>query len=449
MTAATSPRPIAIWSMLAAIVVAYLVIASLYAIETPAWQVPDEPAHYNYIVQIVQTGQIPSLQAGDWNNTYLNTLKDAHFAPEAINGQLSTIRYEDHQPPLYYLAETPIAALTNDNLIAMRLFSVLIGAGVVIVAFAVIMALFPTQPILALATAAFIAFLPQHVAMMAGVENDGLTELLIGLTLWACLHYLAGAPISPIVIGLCVGLALITKVTSYSLVGVVGLTWLLYTVRMRWKLGRALQEAARFAIPALILAGIWWLHEIQMYGFPDFLGLRRHAIVVVGQQSTFNYLTQNGLSQTIRDGIVTSFHSFWGQFGWMGVPLPNSYYTVLAVFTLFCAIGAVIAFNRYRAQLSWAQRDGLIILAISGLLAIAEIVYYNLSFVQFQGRYLYPGLIAIAFCFATGLYGWLSLIPVAALPVRTVRWLTVATMFIFAILDIVALYKFIIPQLRI
>ncbi|MDI6834774.1 MAG: MarR family winged helix-turn-helix transcriptional regulator, partial [Rhizobiaceae bacterium] len=30
----------------------YLALASLYAIRTPAWQAPDEPAHYNYIRQI-------------------------------------------------------------------------------------------------------------------------------------------------------------------------------------------------------------------------------------------------------------------------------------------------------------------------------------------------------------------------------------------------------------
>ena len=41
---------------LAAILVAYLVSAVLYAWNTPAWQAPDEPAHYNYIAHIAEQG---------------------------------------------------------------------------------------------------------------------------------------------------------------------------------------------------------------------------------------------------------------------------------------------------------------------------------------------------------------------------------------------------------
>ncbi|MCB0131202.1 MAG: hypothetical protein KDD78_10145, partial [Caldilineaceae bacterium] len=37
------PRP---WLVL--ILAAYVLLGALYAINTPAWQAPDEPAHYNY-----------------------------------------------------------------------------------------------------------------------------------------------------------------------------------------------------------------------------------------------------------------------------------------------------------------------------------------------------------------------------------------------------------------
>ena len=35
--------------LLPAIVLAYLLLATLYAVYTPDWQAPDEPAHYNYV----------------------------------------------------------------------------------------------------------------------------------------------------------------------------------------------------------------------------------------------------------------------------------------------------------------------------------------------------------------------------------------------------------------
>ncbi len=178
------------WALLAVIVAGYLGIAALYAIKTPAWQVPDEPAHYNYVAQLVHTGNIPVLQSGDWNNDYLNAIKAAGFKPSALDNKLDTVRYEDSQPPLFYILEAPVFALSNGSLLAMRLLSVMFGAGVVIVAYLLLRMAFPGQPYLALATAAFIAFLPQHVAMMAGMDNDSLTELLIALTLLACTRFI-------------------------------------------------------------------------------------------------------------------------------------------------------------------------------------------------------------------------------------------------------------------
>ena len=56
------------------IVAVYAVVVVLYAIKTPAWQIPDEPAHYNYVSQVVQTGALPVLKMGDWNNDYLNAI---------------------------------------------------------------------------------------------------------------------------------------------------------------------------------------------------------------------------------------------------------------------------------------------------------------------------------------------------------------------------------------
>ena len=46
----------------ALLVIAYLGIGTLFALLTPAWQAPDEPAHYNYIAQIATTGTLPILQ---------------------------------------------------------------------------------------------------------------------------------------------------------------------------------------------------------------------------------------------------------------------------------------------------------------------------------------------------------------------------------------------------
>jgi len=170
---------------LALIVLIYLSVATLYAVKTPDWQVPDEPAHYNYIRQLATEGQWPVLQPGDYDQSYLARLTGERFPPEL---SLQAVEYEDHQPPLYYLLATPVYLLFDGALVPLRMFSVVLGAGIVLLAYAVVTEVFPQQPRIALGTAAFVAFLPQHVAMMAGVNNDSLAELWIGLALWLAIR---------------------------------------------------------------------------------------------------------------------------------------------------------------------------------------------------------------------------------------------------------------------
>src|SRR4030042_1864635 len=57
-------------SFVVLIVAAYLVIGTLYAVKTPAWQVPDEPAHYNYVRYIVEHRALPVLRSGDFDQKY-------------------------------------------------------------------------------------------------------------------------------------------------------------------------------------------------------------------------------------------------------------------------------------------------------------------------------------------------------------------------------------------
>ncbi|MSQ11017.1 MAG: hypothetical protein EXR52_08485, partial [Dehalococcoidia bacterium] len=52
---------------LAVLVGVYVLLGCLYALRTPLWQNPDEPAHYNYVRQLSTGGGVPVLQAGDYH----------------------------------------------------------------------------------------------------------------------------------------------------------------------------------------------------------------------------------------------------------------------------------------------------------------------------------------------------------------------------------------------
>ncbi len=395
--------------LLLGILVVYLFIGALFALYTPPWQVPDEPAHYNYIRILAEERRLPVLEMGDFPAGYLETLKAQRFPPEM---PIDPIRYESHQPPLYYLLAAPLFVLTGGALVPLRLFSLVLGAGVILLAYTAVRGLFPRQPLLALGTAAFVAFLPQHVAMMAGVNNDSLAELILAAVIWQ-LILLAQAESAKTVgaaraafLGGLIGLGLVTKTTDYLALPLAALA-----LGLRWRRGCA--GCGRLALlifgPALLIGLPWWVRNAVTYGGLDLLGLGRHNWVVVGQPRTSEWLAAYGAAEVARRFVQTTFQSFWGQFGWMGVVLDQRIYAGLALVSGLAGLGwvlQVVAGLRpapTRPALTPGQRDGLILLAGLVLLTLASYLWYNLTFVQHQGRYLFPALIPIGLGVTVGL----------------------------------------------
>lgn len=431
---------------LAVILAVYLVLAGLYAARTPDWQAPDEPAHYNYVRQIADEGRLPVIAPGDWQQEYQEQLKASRFAPELL-GRLDSIQYEDHQPPLYYLLLAPVYALSDGDLLALRLTSVLLGAGVVIGAWAALRAAFPGRPVLALSGAGFVAFLPQHLSILASVNNDALAELVVALTLWAVIGYLRGTSrLHPALLGVLAGVALITKTTIYFVAGIVALAVLLRGRRERRSVAAHL---AATILPALLIGGVWWARNLHVYGGADFLGLERHDAVTVGQMRTDEYIEVvlgGDERQYLENLLRTTFHSFWGQFGWMAVPLPGTVYRALWGITLALLAGAAL-FARQQGwprALDGAERDTLLLFAVTIVLVTVAFALYNLDFVQFQGRYLYPALVPLAFIVGAGLCGWAGVIGGRR---ALAEWLPLGAIAALALFAFYALQTYLVPNL--
>ena len=328
------------WLGLGIIVAVYLVIGTLYAVNTPAWQVPDEPAHYNYIRAIAQTGALPVLQVGDYDQAYLSRLTGEKFPP---NLSIEPVRYEAWQPPLYYLLAVPLFVLFGGALLPLRLFSLTLGAGIIVFTFIAVheISTHPRMNLLALAAVGFVAFIPQHVAMLAGVNNDSLSELLIAIGLWLILRELPMRR-GGWRLGLVMALAIITKSHAYVLLPATGAMLFLSWRRGRLNSGRLTfwRLVALFG-PMLVVGLIWWGRNIAVYGWPDFMATIRHNLVVADQPRTAQWLATKGALEVARLFMVTTFQSFWGQFGWMGVVMDTRVYTALLVYSGGLTLGAL------------------------------------------------------------------------------------------------------------
>ena len=168
---------------------------------------------------------------------------------------------------------------------------------------------------------ALVAFLPQHLHMLGAVNNDALAELLVGLVLLWLLRYLDGDDVPAWQLGLLVGLALLTKLTIYFLALLAPLAiWLRWRRRAEAP-SALLRMLAVYATIAAVIGGVWWLRNISVYGFPDFLGLAAHDRVVADQPRTDDYIRQHGGGVYLSQMLSTTIKSFWGQFGWMALPL--------------------------------------------------------------------------------------------------------------------------------
>ncbi|MHB1415130.1 MAG: hypothetical protein ACYC1C_07735 [Chloroflexota bacterium] len=532
---------------LAAIVTLYVAFGVAYAVKTPKWNAPDEPAHFNYLRQIATTGTLPVLQQGDYDQDYLEQLKPAQF-PDSM--PIDGVRYESHQPPLYYLLSAGLYDLTeglslNRQVAILRSFSVLLGALVLLAGYKVVREALPGSPLLAVGAVAFVAGVPMHIAMSAALNNDTLAELVLVLILLVALGGVRRGFTyrRSLLLGVLLGAALLTKVTIYSSLALAPAAllarwWLVRRTRRSGVLalrsgeegnyssvlgGPTVEEngvdgcllapigpvrlrrtgtgrtepsvptypsrsgdvqgnasrpvlsaagaaaagmrdgvtadarrgqplaggavaTSRAAEPALpvqlaivygtagLLSAWWFVRNALTYGGLDIFGLARHDAVVVGQPRTVYDLA--GLEYF----MTTTFRSFWAQFGWMGVLVDSRIYLALALLSAAATVGFAIwvwRLSRRRALYAESERLALALLGFCAVLVFGELIYYNLTFIQAQGRYLFPAIVPIGLFFVAGL---LSLVPRLLAPVA-VLGLYMALL----ALDYVCLFRFIAP----
>jgi hypothetical protein len=399
---------------LAVLLAADLAIGLAYAVATPLWQNPDEPAHYNYVAYVGQTGGLPELRGGDWDAALLDQLKTGQIAP--TDPRVRSIRYEAWQPPLYYLVAAQVLRVAPPGeLLAdvrlLRTLDVLLGGLTLLVGWLIGRELFADNRWLALAVPLVMAGVPMFSSVSSAVSADPLANLLAACLTLVLLRGGRGAAW----LGLMLGLGLLTKLA----LGV----FLPLALGLTLRRGRR-QAVLALGLPALLIAP-WLVHQVTTYGWLDPLATTRHAQVVVDQPRF------PGLSGAYLQAFATTtFHSFWAQFGWMAIPAPDRLYWIWGALTLLGVIGL------FRSRLEARWRLVLVIV----LLTLLAYIGYNLAFVQFQGRYLFIGLAPIA---ALLVRGWSALLPQR---LRAVGTLAIGVLLV--LLNVYALTRVLEPGFR-
>jgi 4-amino-4-deoxy-L-arabinose transferase-like glycosyltransferase len=386
---------------LGGILLLYLAFAAAYARYTPAWNNPDEPAHYVYIAHISETGTLPVLEPGDWTPDRLEPLIRGHF-PQGQATAIDFLRYEAWQPPLYYLVAAPIYRLAppDARLDALHGFNIVLGAASLTLAYLVARAFFSQLGVLGaektwlpLLVAGALVGVPMFAATSAAINNDNLANVFGGLLTLILLRALA-APVgarSVVLLGVVLGLGVLTKLTLGFFLP---LALAALVVGGRRDAGR---HCVLLLAAMLVVLSPWLVRQGLTYGWDDLLAKRRHDAILIGR--AFPSLE---LSYWLGWG-TRLFRSAWALFGWMQVPTSEKVYQMWSAVCQLGLVGMLV----YAAWRKLDLRALLLVAVVAG--AFATVVYYNLTTdVQPQGRFLY---VAVAALFTLLGLGWSTLLP--------------------------------------
>ncbi len=409
-------------SLLALILVLYFALGLGYAWRTPPWNNPDEPAHYNYVAHIVQTGTLPIASEQTLPDGAVSRLIGLHFPRTE---RIDFIHHQDWQPPLYYLAAAPLlVAVRGEDQIAqlhaLRALGVAMGGLTLLAAYAAarevfVCAVSPRSDCrrtraegewLALAACATIAGIPMFTAIMAAASNDTLTALLGAVVTWLLLRVMRTgvSTRAAALLGVLLALGVMTKLTLLALVPIV-LVGILCAAFQRGEPPRtATRHLAVCALAAGVVLAPWLVHQGLSYGWDDLLGTKRQK-KLFGYTSAFPFGPDD-----IAGWIRTLVHSFWGLFGWMNVPLPNPVYVAWDVLTQATVLGGAVLVARHAKRLFPSKSGDLrpLLAGLSILATLVGVVYLNLTVVSAQGRYLFAALAPLAMLLVAS---WRSLIP--------------------------------------
>ena len=406
-------------------------LQSCFEIPTPApWYVAFGGIAVAWAVLLVWNSAVYDVPFGfdiDGHLEYIRMVRDQSVLPLANQG------WETHHPPFYYFVASVFswpAALTKSLWLeqaGLRLLGWLAAMGF-LAAVGICLELILQNRITRLMGLLFAATLPMLFIQAHAISNDLLAVTLatagVAIAVWALRRAELGQPLPGwvnVVIGLILGLGILTKLTvvpiAGTVIGVVGIS-------VAWNKKSWLAGAYAVACSAgttLVVCGWFFVRNYLVFGRPfignfdpesGFRWWQDPGVTAFGSAMTFGTVFFHPFHAAITGGVWDGLYStFWGDGGWSGSFIasrpPWNYELMRVSYWLSLVPSGLILIGAIRLGWLWLWRprciDGLFL-----LLPFAAALAFLYQYVQFpyygtvKALYAFPAVISIVVFFATG-----------------------------------------------
>ncbi len=412
----------------------FLLTGLAYSLVVPPFETPDELFHYAFARHLAAGNGLPVQAAektGPWEQEgsqpplYYSLvalvtagIDQTGLADYAVRNPRANMG-DPHRPGnknfmLYSAQSAPLRGV-NLALHVGRWISLILGALTIFFTYLLARYAFPHDRWSRLLATSLAATIPQFIFISASLSNDSLITFTCAAAL-VCLAALRSRARSHhlqrrhwIGLGFILGLAALSKLQGLGLLPLTAAAILL-NVRLKTAWRSVLEGALLVGLSVLIVAGWWYLRNVELYGDP--FGTQ-NLLSVTGVR--VDPLTFQGLFGELR-GLQMSF---FGIFGWFSILLPPWTYTLFELLTVLAAVGALITWwqtLRYPSLISLRQQLGSVtgISALWVLISLALLAYWISVAQGSQGRLLFPAISGLAVIAVAGLRFWAGFLPLVA-----------------------------------
>ncbi len=351
---------------------AFVLVAVALSMIVPLGEAPDEVSHWAYVQYLVEHHRLPPPEGAVFGESHQPPLY-------YILGALATSWVPDQKLDIIANPDWELDSVQVNNLLLhtrqeefpyrggalawhwVRLVSVVLGAITVWTTYHIAEIVFPGNPALGLTAAALVGFLPEFTFVSAAVNNDNLIIALSALVFYSFLRLPENAPPRQLaVVGLLLGLALVTKIQAAFLLSALALSLIL---RSGWRAaGRYIPKIIVICAVMGVIIAPYVIYNTLVFGDP--FGMARWLMTVPRLEPV-----------TLADWTTYGARMYWSFFGRTGgvtnIGMPAWMYQALTLVFGVGLAGAVLLLRDWRAgRLPDTARRGLTAFAIFGILLV-------------------------------------------------------------------------------